>query len=101
MWRRTCSPVGGFPEGRTALGEGTEHLRTGGWTDTPDSESGPGVRSPAILKNISLTALTICKCIIEYVSLSAFVANALFHVHECVGNYTLPLDHSVLVRSDI
>ena len=29
------------------------------------------------------------------------VANALFQVHECVGNYTLPLDHSVLVRSDI
>ena len=29
------------------------------------------------------------------------VANALFIVHECVGNYTLPLDHSVLVRSDI
>ena len=25
--RRTCSPVGGFPEGRTALREGTEHLR--------------------------------------------------------------------------
>ena len=24
------------------------------------------------------------------------VANALFNVHECVGNYTLPLDHSVL-----
>ena len=28
--RRTCSPVGGFPEGRTALGEGTEHFRAGG-----------------------------------------------------------------------
>ena len=24
------------------------------------------------------------------------VANALFNGHECVGNYTLPLDHSVL-----
>ena len=29
------------------------------------------------------------------------VANALFHVYAGVGNYTLPLDHSVLVRSDI
>ena len=29
------------------------------------------------------------------------VANALFHVYVCVGDYTLPLDHSVLVRSDI
>ena len=29
------------------------------------------------------------------------VANALLHVHECVGNYTLPLDHTVLVQSDI
>ena len=29
------------------------------------------------------------------------VASALFKTHECVGNYTLPLDHSVLVRSDI
>ena len=28
--RRTCSPVSGFPGGRTALGEGTEHLRAGG-----------------------------------------------------------------------
>ena len=57
--RRTCSPVGGFPEGRTALGEGTEHLRAGGWTDTPTSESGAGVRSPAILKNIRLITLTV------------------------------------------
>ena len=31
----------------------------------------------------------------------ACVANALFHVYVCVGDYTLPLDHSVLVRSDI
>ena len=23
------------------------------------------------------------------------VANALFHVYVCVGNYTLPLDHSI------
>ena len=29
------------------------------------------------------------------------IANALFHVYVCVGNYTLPLYHSVLVRSDI
>ena len=28
-------------------------------------------------------------------------ANALFRVHEGVGDYTLPLDHSVLVRSEI
>ena len=32
---------------------------------------------------------------------STCAANALFNVHECVGNYTLPLHHSVLVRSDI
>ena len=30
-----------------------------------------------------------------------YVANALFHVYVGVGNYTLHLDHSVLVRSDI
>ena len=29
------------------------------------------------------------------------VANALFHVYVCVGDNTLPLDHSVLVWSDI
>ena len=29
------------------------------------------------------------------------VSNALFHVYAGVGDYTLPLDHSVLVRSDI
>ena len=29
------------------------------------------------------------------------VANALFHVYVGVGDYTLPLDHSLLVRSDI
>ena len=29
------------------------------------------------------------------------VANALFRVCVGVGDYTLPLDHSVLVRSDI
>ena len=29
------------------------------------------------------------------------VANALFHVYVCIGDYTLPLDHSVLVQSDI
>ena len=29
------------------------------------------------------------------------VANALFECHDRVGDYTLPLDHSVLVRSDI
>ena len=30
-----------------------------------------------------------------------YVANALFRVCAGVGDYTLPLDHSVLVRSDI
>ena len=29
------------------------------------------------------------------------VANALFHVYVGVGYYTFPLDHSVLVWSDI
>ena len=29
------------------------------------------------------------------------VANTLFHVYVGVGNYTLPLDHSVLVWSEI
>ena len=29
------------------------------------------------------------------------VENALFHVYVCVGDYNYPLDHSVLVRSDI
>ena len=29
------------------------------------------------------------------------VANALFRVYEGVGDYTLSLDHPVLVRSDI
>ena len=33
--------------------------------------------------------------------LGAYVANALFHVYVCVGDYTLPLDHSVLVRSNL
>ena len=29
------------------------------------------------------------------------VANALFSCYDSVGDYTLPLDHSILVRSDI
>ena len=29
------------------------------------------------------------------------VTNSLFHVYVCIGDYTLPLDHSALVRSDI
>ena len=29
------------------------------------------------------------------------VANTLFHVYVGVGDYTLPLDHAVLVRNDI
>ena len=34
-------------------------------------------------------------------SVSIYVANALLIDHDSVGNYTLPLDHYVLVRSDI
>ena len=32
---------------------------------------------------------------------NTFVPNALFHVYVGVGYYTFPLDHSVLVQSDI
>ena len=32
---------------------------------------------------------------------STFVANALLIDHDSVGNYTSPLDHSVIVPSDI
>ena len=35
------------------------------------------------------------------VDMGAYVANALCHVYVGVGDNTLPLDHSVLVRSDI
>ena len=45
---------------RTALGEGTDPLRAGGRTDTPDSESGAGVQRPAIRNNIRLIILTLC-----------------------------------------
>ena len=40
----------------------------------------------------------ILRCICEGGTL---VANALFHLYVGVGDYTLPLDHSVLVRSNI
>ena len=39
--------------------------------------------------------------LIPYPGSRYYVANALFYVYIGVGDYTLPLDHSVLVRSDI
>ena len=51
-----------------------------------------------------LMVLLIAACVfLQHVEASYIqgVANALFHVYVGVGDYTLPLDHSVLVRSDI